>query len=92
MIMHSNRNSKFKIRKPIAGAFFEANLAMLLLHILCVRTRRRWGGAVVDQAPILQEEEDPVKECDVAHERLLHLGECEPFGGLFFVLFPRGWP
>jgi len=63
---------------PTGGAFFEANLAMVLLHILC--------GAVVDQGPMLQEEEDLVKKRHVSHERLSNLAECEPSGGLFSVL------
>ena len=64
--------SKFEIQnskwKPIGSTFFEVNLAMLLLHLLYIRIKRRWGGVIVNQAPMLQEEEDLVKKRDIAHE------------------------
>ena len=71
---------------PTRGAFLETNLAMLLLLLRCVRTGRRLRGAVVDQTPMLQEEEGLVQERDVADQRLAHLGEGEPPRGLFPVL------
>ena len=74
----------------IGCAFVEANLAILLLYILFIRMGRRWGSVEVDQAPMLQEEKNLVKKCDVTHVRLSHLGECVPAKGLFFVLVARG--
>ena len=76
----------------IGCAFVEANLAILLLYILFIRMGRRWGSVEVDQAPMLQEEKNLVKKCDVTHVRLSHLGECVSAKGLFFVLVARGWP